>query len=284
MVKNLGISAKDRKILWAKAGNRCSYRFNGNICYKELIKTQVNKNTVTAEEAHIVGPKKGSPRYIENFHKIDSYENRILLCEDCHKIIDDNEDIYSIEVVRNMKKEHEDEIAKRILIPIPKEEPNNNSLKEKFRKLYKILFKTEHSIINRAELITLIDNEIGQDYIAKILKLRYKKEYSDSAGEVISLFNEKWRLNCQTGLEAGNKLNALNIYNAEKKSFHYGRENQDKTILENFRTYFFDECLKSGIVLDELYYINRRIKIAEESKIKNDEKMQGRRTAFRRIE
>ncbi len=157
----------------------------------------------------------------------------------------------------------------KILIPTPKDETINNDLKEKFRKLYTILFETDHSNINRAELITLIDNEIRQDNIAKILKLRYKKEYSDSTGEVLSLFNENWRINCQSGLEAGHGLNALNIYNADKKIFTYGRKDQDKTILENFRTYFFDECLKSGIMLDEIYYVNQMIKVYKDYEMKN---------------
>jgi len=165
----------------------------------------------------------------------------------------------------------------KILIPTPKDETINNDLKEKFRKLYAILFETDHSSINRAELITLIDNEIGQDNIAKILKLRYKKEYSDSTGEVLSVFNENWRINCQSGLEAGHGLNALNIYNADKKIFTYGRENQDKAILENFKIYFFDECLKSGIMLDEIYYTNQMIKVLKDYEMKNQGR---RRTVF----
>ncbi len=107
--------------------------------------------------------------------------------------------------------------------------------------------------------------------------MRYKKEYSDSTGEVISLFNENWRINCQSGLESGHGLNALNIYNADKKIFIYGRDNQDNTILKNFRTYFFDECLKSGIMLDEIYYVNQMIKIYEDYEMKNQGR---RRTVF----
>ncbi len=173
----------------------------------------------------------------------------------------------------------------RPFIPKPKDELIDNRFKENFRKLYIILFETEASNINRAELMTLIDNEIGQDKIAKILKLRYnKKEYSDSYGDVISLFNEKWRVNCQSGLEAGHGLNVLNIYNADNKIFTYGRENQDKTILENFRTYFFDECFKSGIMVDEIYYTNQIKKVYEEYERNNQGKTNGRRTVFKRIE
>ena len=120
-------------------------------------------------------------------------------------------------------------------------------------------------------------NEIGQDNIAKILKLRYKKEYSDSTGEVLSVFNENWRITCQSGLEAGHELNALNIYHADKKIFTYGRENQDKIILENYKTYFFDECLKSGIMLDEIYYLDKMIKVYEDYEMKHREK---RRSVF----
>ena len=48
----------------------------------------------------------------------------------------------------------------KILIPNIEEKTINNDLKEKFRRLYTILFKTEPSSINRAEVISLIDNEI----------------------------------------------------------------------------------------------------------------------------
>ncbi len=168
----------------------------------------------------------------------------------------------------------------KIYIPTSKDQSITTDLKDKFQKLYTILFETDHSDINRAELITLIDNEIGHDNISKILKLRYKKEYSDSTGEVISLFNEKWRINCQSGLEAGHGLNALNIYNADMKIFHYGRKNQDKKILEDFRRYFFDECQKSGINVDELYRINQITKIYKEYEKKKKEKSYGRRSVF----
>ena len=147
---------------------------------------------------------------------------------------------------------------------------------EKFQKLYTILFKTEHFNINRAEIITLIDDEIGQGNIAKILKLRCNKRYSDSTGEVITLFNENWNINCQSGYG----LDALNIYNSNKKWFTYGKEDQDTKILDDFRIYFIDECIKSDIMVDVIDYTNQIMKDYEQYGKNNQEKDYRSRSVF----
>lgn len=110
----MSLKASERKILWTKAGNRCSYRYKGEICDEELVISNNGKDELVGEECHIVGKKPSSARYILDFPERDSYSNLILMCPKHHKIIDKNEDIYTVKVLRSMKKAHEESIAERI--------------------------------------------------------------------------------------------------------------------------------------------------------------------------
>lgn len=110
----MSMSAHDRKILWAKAGNRCSYNYGQEHCDEELVKLVNDKFVLLGDECHIIGEKAGSPRYVADFSEIDSYNNRILMCRKHHKIIDDNEGEYTTELLRQMKKSHEDSVAERM--------------------------------------------------------------------------------------------------------------------------------------------------------------------------
>lgn len=106
----------DRKILWAKAGNRCS------ICYQTLtLNTVSGKNLVLGEEAHIVSRQVNGPRYeiLENY---DSYDNMILLCPNHHATVDKDEKAYSVEKLKDLKKKHEERIETSTN---PKEEHSN---------------------------------------------------------------------------------------------------------------------------------------------------------------
>jgi hypothetical protein len=86
----MGLKRRDSKILWAKAMNRCSYRYKGDICDRELVISQKKTDTVVGEECHIVGKKEKSPRHVPHYDNIDSYQNYILLCPTHHKLIDEN--------------------------------------------------------------------------------------------------------------------------------------------------------------------------------------------------
>ena len=110
----MSISEHDRKILWAKAGNRCSYRYEGIICDEELIISEGEKQTLAGEECHIISKKAGTNRYIADFLNRDSYDNLILMCRKHHKIIDDNQEKYTVDVLQSMKREHEESIKERL--------------------------------------------------------------------------------------------------------------------------------------------------------------------------
>lgn len=108
----MAINEKTIKILWANAAGRCS----STDCNEKLTvgqAAQVAPHTL-GEMAHIKGKKPGSNRYDEEQLDVqrDSYENLILLCPNHHTIIDkpENEDVYSVDVLVEMKLDHENHV------------------------------------------------------------------------------------------------------------------------------------------------------------------------------
>ena len=102
----MGITSKTRKILWGKSGNKCSFPD----CKKDLVmeESETDAPSVIGEEAHIVAKKEKGPRGKSKLLKEqrDEYNNLILLCPDHHKIIDDQENTYTIDLLHKYKKDH----------------------------------------------------------------------------------------------------------------------------------------------------------------------------------
>lgn len=96
----MSILGSVRKILWAKSGNKCAF------CEKELIKTQFGVTTICGEECHIVSPKPNGPRH-KKLDNYDTIDNLILLCQEHHKMIDDNPEKFSEEFLKDLKIKHE---------------------------------------------------------------------------------------------------------------------------------------------------------------------------------
>lgn len=99
------ITSKTRKTLWARSGNRCA------MCRSELVaeKNDFNRNLNIGDECHIISEKSRWPRHIIHYWKnYDDYENLILLCRNHHKAIDELWETYSADMLRNLKKKHED--------------------------------------------------------------------------------------------------------------------------------------------------------------------------------
>lgn len=98
----MSIADRTRKILWIKAGGRCS------ICRVQVATegTDTDDPSVFGEECHIVGQSPKGPR-AENIANVDAYYNLILLCTKHHKQIDDQVSHFTIERLREIKREHE---------------------------------------------------------------------------------------------------------------------------------------------------------------------------------
>lgn len=108
------LKAYDRQKLWGRAGAKCS------ICKRDLFQSEVAGtkilDTKIGEECHISSenpeiPSKDFDRYdlkLSDDFRNKSYDNAILLCRNCHAIIDDpNNTQYTIEALHQIKKEHE---------------------------------------------------------------------------------------------------------------------------------------------------------------------------------
>jgi len=100
----MAISNKTRKILWGRSGNRCAF------CQHLLVldSSELNEESIVADEAHIVSRRKNGPRsHVEIICDHDDYLNLILLCKIHHKLIDDQPETYRHETLILIKAVHE---------------------------------------------------------------------------------------------------------------------------------------------------------------------------------
>jgi hypothetical protein len=99
------ISDKNRKVLWGKSGNRCA------MCRHPLVldPTDLDSESVVGDECHIVSGAQNGPRYDPNFpiSAVDDLANLMLLCRVHHKLIDDQSETYTADLLRGMKANHE---------------------------------------------------------------------------------------------------------------------------------------------------------------------------------
>ncbi len=106
---------RDLKLLWGRAGNRCS------ICRDELAaeKTNSDPDVVVGVHAHIVADSVKGPRGNSDLpmSKRHLYDNLILLCMKHSKIIDEQLSRYTIEELHRIKEEHEAWVSKRLSSP-----------------------------------------------------------------------------------------------------------------------------------------------------------------------
>jgi hypothetical protein len=108
----MNISDRDRKYLWGRAGNCCSYSYRGKKCNAKLL-THVNGVLhAIGDECYIVGETPKDPRYVDAFPQRITYYNLILLCKEHHALIDSDPDIYTVKMLHEMKDNHEAEVEK----------------------------------------------------------------------------------------------------------------------------------------------------------------------------
>jgi hypothetical protein len=134
----MNMSDRDRKFLWSRAGNRCSYNFKGKKCNVELLKYVGGKLTALGEECHIVGETEKAPRYVDAFPERTTYYNAILLCKEHHKVIDENADVYTVKALHEMKNTHEEAVEQSA-----KQDTNKPPLKIKDEEFLKAVKRSQ---------------------------------------------------------------------------------------------------------------------------------------------
>jgi hypothetical protein len=94
--------------LWVKSAGRCEFKgCNIPVWYNGLTLRGGN----FSEVAHIIGSSKKGPRGTEESEALQKdFSNLMLLCQRCHKEIDDHPEKYPIQLLRIWKQEHEDRI------------------------------------------------------------------------------------------------------------------------------------------------------------------------------
>jgi hypothetical protein len=101
----MGISLKTHKLLWGGSGSLCAR------CKRKVFEdeTLTDDPSVVGEEAHIVSKKEDGPRFDDPLpmNRRDLFENLVILCNTCHKIVDDQFLHYTVELLRKLKQDHE---------------------------------------------------------------------------------------------------------------------------------------------------------------------------------
>lgn len=101
----MSVGEKDKRILWVRAGGKCS------ICKIDLIEdaSNVSQASIIGENCHISGDKPNAKRYDSKLtdDERSSYPNLILLCRNHHKNIDDDDVTYTTSKLHHIKSVHE---------------------------------------------------------------------------------------------------------------------------------------------------------------------------------
>lgn len=105
----MGASEKEKIALFLLNNNVCAFRgCNNTLVVKDY--DLDNGSPHIAVAAHIKGEKPDAARYDPDYpeNKLNSHENLIALCPTCHEKIDKNQEKYSVEMLIEMKHEHEE--------------------------------------------------------------------------------------------------------------------------------------------------------------------------------
>jgi hypothetical protein len=101
--------------LWVKSAGRCEFKgCNKPLWYNGLTLSKGN----FGEFAHIIGSSKDGPRGTNLSEELQvDFDNLMLLCQQCHKEIDEDPEKYPVELLRTWKQEHENRIERQTSYP-----------------------------------------------------------------------------------------------------------------------------------------------------------------------
>jgi hypothetical protein len=94
--------------LWVESAGRCEFKgCNTPVWHNGLTLSEGN----FAEVAHIIGSSKDGPRGTDQSEDLQiDFDNLMLLCQRCHKEIDDHPESYPVDLLRTWKQDHENRI------------------------------------------------------------------------------------------------------------------------------------------------------------------------------
>lgn len=107
----VSIPERVRAQLWVAAGGRCEF----NCCNKQLDRNVLTQQKVfLGQHAHIIADSPNGPRGDKVLSKQLAHDpnNLMLMCAPCHTTIDRQAEGYDPDLLRRMKKRHEDRIQR----------------------------------------------------------------------------------------------------------------------------------------------------------------------------
>lgn len=88
------------------------------ICRQQLVidSTNTDDEAVVGDECHVVSGKGRGPRYDPSFPTghIDEVDNLVLLCRVHHKMVDDQAETYTVELLSKLKANHEKWVSSKL--------------------------------------------------------------------------------------------------------------------------------------------------------------------------
>ena len=87
--------------LYAVSRNQCAFPDCNEVIF------DMKYDSIVGQAAHIRAQNDGGPRFIPDYPDVDDYDNLVLFCSKHHKIVDDNVDEFTVEVLTVMKSKHE---------------------------------------------------------------------------------------------------------------------------------------------------------------------------------
>jgi hypothetical protein len=102
--------------LWSQCGGYCQ----NPSCNKLLFRAVVDEVVSLANVAHIIGHGSSGPRSdheLADYIDRDGIENLLMLCLDCHKVVDELERAFSVETIQAWKVAHAQKISSLFAVP-----------------------------------------------------------------------------------------------------------------------------------------------------------------------
>lgn len=110
------IPINNARQLWSQSGGFCQ----NPSCNKPLFVSVLNDSISIANVAHIIGHGVAGPRsdhQLAEYIDKDGLENLIMLCLECHKVIDEIEESFPVEEIQKWKVSHANKISALFAIP-----------------------------------------------------------------------------------------------------------------------------------------------------------------------
>lgn len=114
----MGISDPDSRLLLADSGGFCA----NPGCGRELFRPLATGGVATVyDRAHVIARSKTGPRGKDEQmtdEERDSYANLLLLCTECHRVIDAHANDYPTSLLQKWKRDHRESVRSAVSAPV----------------------------------------------------------------------------------------------------------------------------------------------------------------------